>query len=74
MLYRSLSNALTFAGFGLLAFAVWHFVVSLDKPGALLDVVPLDVPAIEAGAPASAAVAIRNESRHPVRVVGLGTC
>jgi len=74
MVHRLLCNALTVFGFLLLGVAAWQLALSLDQPGASLDLSELNVKAIEAGSVTTAAVVLRNESWHPVRVVGLGTC
>ncbi len=73
-MFKLLSNRLTLIGLGLCALAAWQYVLSLDKPGAVVDPKALDSREIGLEAPTTVTVEIRNESWHSVRVVGLGTC
>lgn len=71
---RDLAIALPLIGAALMALAGWQCVLSWDRPAATLDASGLEIQGIQPGAPATASVVIRNDSRHTVRVVGLGTC
>ncbi len=74
MLGRFLSYSLMLIGLGLLGLAGWQFFLSLDRPGAALNVAELHVSGLVPAMPTVAAIEIRNDSRHTVRVLGLATC
>ena len=73
MAYRILYYAFSLAGIALLGAAGYAYWLESDRPGAAIDQLDREFPALVVGEN-SITYRLHNPTRHPVRIVGCSSC